>query len=132
MLLKFHATGVTMHVENSQARAFLAAGLAEEIKNSAAAPDTAPRWSVELLFADNGYPTVAVVLKIGNGRIHYTGKPEDINRRVEWEPGKGRYDSGFGRECPADIVRTYTEAWQAKPEYRAEIVAHMRALNHCD
>src|SRR5580693_3436326 len=101
MLLKFHATGETMHVENAHARAFIASGLAEEIKQEKPKPDLTPRWAVDILNRQGENPTLAVVMKVGPNHTHYTGKPEEINRRHEW-PGGARYLSGFGRECPDD------------------------------
>jgi hypothetical protein len=127
MLLKFTATGETLHVENAHARAFLAAGLAEEIKIEKPKPDLTPRWAVDILNRQGENPTLAVVMQVGQNHTHFTGKPEDVNKAVRWDGGQ-RFLSGFGRECPEAICRQYAEAWEANLELRGDFIANGRVL----
>jgi hypothetical protein len=120
MFIKFKATGETSHVENAQARAFIAAGLAEPVADKHAAgagpkPDMTPKWSVVLW--DNRILAIKMTREMGTAKKethHYMGKPEFANARREWRDGdqvNGRY-LYFPFAVPEKVLAEYTKQYE--------------------
>jgi hypothetical protein len=132
MLIRFKATGEESHVDNAAGRAFIASGLAEEVKKSPTPPPK-PEWSI--IYDESGY--VAIKMEMGaigpgaiagydkNGRAmpllgktsamvsFYLGDPDLIHNRRDHT--NRLYCSAFGREVPEDVIRQYRAARRRKP-----------------
>jgi hypothetical protein len=107
MQVKF-LNGEVAHLSIETARAFIAAGQAEEIIPPVKKADWSCHWSVECVGLQ--YPVLTLVLRRHTLIQGYTGVPDAVNERVEW-PGGGRWKH-FGVEVPHEWVTEYRIAWE--------------------
>jgi hypothetical protein len=133
MKIKNLFSGVVTNERADMARALVRQGLAEALE-----PDTGDEknaylpakctaskpvvlWDVITRHKATGGGELAIQLVVnGASPLFYLGKPENVNKRQEWEGG-GRWLSGLGRECPEEIVKLYKKQWKSNENLRAPV-----------
>jgi hypothetical protein len=116
MKLRFKATGEESHCENAQARAFIAAGLAEEVKPVAQQADLTPDWSV-IEYPGENRTFLAIQLKILGRTEYYSGEPDRAHDRINRVTGE-RFCSSFGRAIPQEVLERYRSQYAASTSLR--------------
>ena len=81
-----------------------------------------PEWKVGTARTVDEVHFLAIVLNVGHNHITYFGEPRLVNAKVRTVGGGTRWFSGFGRECPAEIVEEYTRRWNADASLRGPVV----------
>ncbi len=131
MKIKNLFSGVVTNERADIARALVRQGMAEALEPDTgdAKNDYLPKpytasnpvifWDVITRHRADGKDELAISLVV-NGRqpIFYQGKPENVNKRQEWDGG-GRWLSGLGRECPEEVVKRYKKLWKSNDQLRA-------------
>jgi len=80
-----------------------------------------PVW--EVLVRDlpvSGKKELVIQCAVGQQKTYYSGKPENVNLRRQWEGG-GRYLNGFGRAVPDEICEGYLKAYKKFPTLRGYV-----------
>jgi hypothetical protein len=113
--MKVHfQNGREEYLPHDVARGFIAAGLATEVIPTPKPVDNSPHFSVELIGLE--CPTLTIVMRRGTSITGFSGHPDSINDRQDWEGG-GRFRQ-FGIAVPADVCEKYKHAWKANPALR--------------